>query len=552
MSGFEIIVRQPGQGDRAIPLSPGAYSLGRAETNQVVLADIGVSRTHARLTVTAEGVQVEDLGSGNGTWCRGHRIERARMLEPGEILLIDPFTIELRRAAGAPRYTPRSTRERASAEARLDVIRGPNLAQGTYLVPAHGLSIGRSEFRDVVVLDPAASRHHCDVIMKDGRWSLVDRGSSNGIHVNEVRVSNCELQHGDVLRIGNTEFRFVQFETSSPSHEARTTEPAPPWSSELAVPISGGTQTPPSRAPRALGSSVSPDVTMEEPPRRRGPWMPLAMGSLSVALLAVAAAVLVAAGTFALLPGRSGVALPPTPKPLPPSWTLDLPADAPTKTVDELFEDGVSAMKQRQSGDALRSFYRVLLTQKGNRAAERWSFTAGEHLMLDTLENRLTETERERSERERERDALLDEYPRRDAAAALRERFRDDPAVLSRTGWNPSAAEAALSKELDVAFTKANAGEWAASRDGFAAVLAKTRNGVLTQRASFGLSMARRSLAGAVSTTWRLGVEAENRGDLDEARDLYRRVLTIDPNNASARARMSYLGAQPAAGRTQP
>ncbi|MFK7929001.1 MAG: FHA domain-containing protein [Myxococcota bacterium] len=548
MTGFEIIVRQPGQTDRTMPLPPGSYSLGRAETNQIVLPDIGVSRAHARLSVSQTGVQVEDLGSGNGTWCRGHRIDRPRMMEPGEILLIDPFTIELRRMVGAPRYTPQSTRERASADARLDVIRGPNLAQGTYLVPAHGLSIGRSEFRDVVVLDPAASRHHCDVMMVEGRWSLVDRGSSNGIHVNEVRIANCELHHGDVLRIGNTEFRFVLFDTAASQTDSRTNEPAPSWDVESAVPAPGRgqTQTPPSRAPRAIGHTQPPEITVDEGRPRRGPWVPLAMGSLSVGMLALAAAILVGAGALLLMPRSNAVPLPPVPTPLPPSWTLDLDPATADLSVDQLFDEGVDDMRNRRSAPALAAFYRILLVEKGNRAAERWSFTAGEHLMLDTLENRLKETEAERTSRERSRDALLARYPRRDATEDLRERFRDDPAVLTRTGWNPSASEAALSKQLDAAIAKANAGDWTTARDGFEEVLGTTKNGVLTKRASFGLGAARRALADAVSTDWRLGVEAENRGDLVEAREAFRRVLAIDTKNPSARARLSYLGAQPA------
>ena len=36
--------------------------------------ELGISRRHARLTRTAEGVQIEDLNSLNGTYLRGHRL----------------------------------------------------------------------------------------------------------------------------------------------------------------------------------------------------------------------------------------------------------------------------------------------------------------------------------------------------------------------------------------------------------------------------------------------------------------------------------------------
>jgi pSer/pThr/pTyr-binding forkhead associated (FHA) protein len=62
------------RGGRAT-LRPGAYVLGRDREADVVIDSTTVSRRHARLTVGAGGTRVEDLGSRNGTWVRGERIE---------------------------------------------------------------------------------------------------------------------------------------------------------------------------------------------------------------------------------------------------------------------------------------------------------------------------------------------------------------------------------------------------------------------------------------------------------------------------------------------
>ncbi len=61
--------------------------------------------------------------------------------------------------------------------------------------------IGRVDDCDVVLPDDEVSRSHCVIDPQHGGWSLVDR-SSNGTFKNGERVSRCELDHGDLLRMG--------------------------------------------------------------------------------------------------------------------------------------------------------------------------------------------------------------------------------------------------------------------------------------------------------------------------------------------------------------
>lgn len=58
---------------RTVPLS-GAVTVGRAPECTLALEDAGLSRMHARLLPTDDGVQVEDLGSTNGTSINGRRV----------------------------------------------------------------------------------------------------------------------------------------------------------------------------------------------------------------------------------------------------------------------------------------------------------------------------------------------------------------------------------------------------------------------------------------------------------------------------------------------
>lgn len=74
-------------GGRNHPVS-GPVLVGRARDCQLRLDDEGLSRRHARLLPTAEGLQVEDLGSTNGTMLNGQRVERA-MAHAGDEIAFD-------------------------------------------------------------------------------------------------------------------------------------------------------------------------------------------------------------------------------------------------------------------------------------------------------------------------------------------------------------------------------------------------------------------------------------------------------------------------------
>jgi ABC-type multidrug transport system ATPase subunit len=54
--------------------------IGRASDNTIILAgDLLVSRNHARLRLTPDGAELEDLGSHNGTFVNGQRVGRAKV-----------------------------------------------------------------------------------------------------------------------------------------------------------------------------------------------------------------------------------------------------------------------------------------------------------------------------------------------------------------------------------------------------------------------------------------------------------------------------------------
>jgi hypothetical protein len=68
--------------------------------------------------------------------------------------------------------------------------------------------IGTAGDCQVAVQDPFMSGQHCEILMSNAGFTIMDKGSSNGILVNSKRVSQHELVDNDVFTCGKTEFKF--------------------------------------------------------------------------------------------------------------------------------------------------------------------------------------------------------------------------------------------------------------------------------------------------------------------------------------------------------
>ena len=93
---------------QVVPLEGGdEFTLGRVSGNQPILPDLdltphrayegGVSRLHATIKITADGVMVTDLGSANGTRLNGKKItaHQPYSLKHEDVLSLGKFKIQV-------------------------------------------------------------------------------------------------------------------------------------------------------------------------------------------------------------------------------------------------------------------------------------------------------------------------------------------------------------------------------------------------------------------------------------------------------------------------
>jgi pSer/pThr/pTyr-binding forkhead associated (FHA) protein len=92
---------------------------------------------------------------------------------------------------------------------RLVMLVGPTPGV-EYPLDRERMTIGRAEDASISVNHNSVSRLHCEVhALGDGRFEIVDKGSSNGVRVNAVELRRSIVEPGDVIELGDVRFKFV-------------------------------------------------------------------------------------------------------------------------------------------------------------------------------------------------------------------------------------------------------------------------------------------------------------------------------------------------------
>lgn len=179
------------QGTSSHEFDKDLVSIGRASTNDVVIADQKASRHHCRIEDLGDKYRVVDLGSMNGTYLGHRRIDEAFCEEGDEVRIGDTYI-------RIGELTP---------ELALVFLNGQRRGE---IIPLRSrtLLIGRSQASDIVLDDRRVSSKHAEISRRREGVFIKDLGSKNGTYVNDSKVEEKVLNDGDIIRIGGYYFQF--------------------------------------------------------------------------------------------------------------------------------------------------------------------------------------------------------------------------------------------------------------------------------------------------------------------------------------------------------
>lgn len=203
-----IVTENRNQQRLILPSGKGTYRFGRSPQCEFVLRRNNVAEHQFTLHCEQGNWIMQDAGGPRGTWYNNryvHAGERCR-LQPGDLVGLDTnddastleitFRVEEIRAAVAGAAAPRGETAESAVLRELDVKKKKRVL------------VGRGEDCDVVLTSDRVSRHHCELVYKDGHVELHDLGSTNGTFLNGARVASAVVGEGAVINVPTQVFAF--------------------------------------------------------------------------------------------------------------------------------------------------------------------------------------------------------------------------------------------------------------------------------------------------------------------------------------------------------
>ena len=211
-------LKLPSGGIQEFEISKSEITVGRGQTNDIVIQDVKISRSHVRFEFKAGGeVKVIDSGSTNGVMVNGVKVDKADV-KPGDVIQIGDSQIQFDRSSReeedmtiidsefdldrtiAELVLP--TKLNDTSEDRLVIYTPDKTWEVALDDTVDSLSIGRSANNQVVLEHPSISRSHALVTREHKTFKIKDLNSSNGMYVNGEKCDEVVLESGMAVKIG--------------------------------------------------------------------------------------------------------------------------------------------------------------------------------------------------------------------------------------------------------------------------------------------------------------------------------------------------------------
>ena len=196
------------------PINPDSeITIGRKEGNSIRLKERNVSRQHARIYSTSEGMFVEPVAARYGVKVNSSKIDGPTKLSPGDEIRIGDYRLYIQdESQPDPREqaNPDEVVEISPSARPRFVVISSNFAGCEYVVTKTCVVIGRNPQSDIQIQHMSVSDAHAEVRRTPrGEFHIRDLGSSNGTKVDGVLISEpTYLYSGNIITLGHVSMRF--------------------------------------------------------------------------------------------------------------------------------------------------------------------------------------------------------------------------------------------------------------------------------------------------------------------------------------------------------
>ena len=204
---------------KEVKLTKERTTLGRRPYNDIVIDNLAVSGEHAVIHMTDDGVEIEDLGSTNGTYVNAKAVTRQE-LRNGDIVEVGKYKIRFLQEAEGENFEKTMLVKPGMVSPSMVAPRAAAAATPQAAVPLSAVirvMSGAAAGREVALLKVVTTigkpgvavasitkRHQGHVL---AHVEGPDRPLLNGTPMGEAPVS---LKHGDRITLAGTEMQFEQ------------------------------------------------------------------------------------------------------------------------------------------------------------------------------------------------------------------------------------------------------------------------------------------------------------------------------------------------------
>ncbi len=89
------------------------------------------------------------------------------------------------------------------------LVNAPQQNRSLWMRLKSPFTIGNHQDNDLKFNDLYISVRHAQINRSEGRWQLIDLQSTNGVYVNQHKVTEKQLHDGDIIQIGDVLMLFI-------------------------------------------------------------------------------------------------------------------------------------------------------------------------------------------------------------------------------------------------------------------------------------------------------------------------------------------------------